>query len=88
MHGDGSVDDSDPLSAERRCSSRLWEVGNRVRITGGSPQLIGAVVDVGLPGRWSVRVAVDGRRGFGEVVRALGELELVDNGATGGEATT
>lgn len=66
------------FAAESRVTLPVWQVGDRVRIVGGSPPLIGAVgtvVEVGLPGRWSVRVAVEGRCGFGKVVRAPGELE-------------
>ncbi|WP_460705250.1 hypothetical protein [Myceligenerans halotolerans] len=58
-----------------------WPPTPRVRIVGGSPQLVGAVgtvVEVGLPGRWPIRVQVEGRCGFGQVVRAADELEPED----------
>lgn len=70
-------DVEEDFAAESRVTLPVWQVGDRVRIVAGSPQLVGAVgtvVEVGLPGPWSVRVQVEGRRGFGRVVRAPDEL--------------
>lgn len=71
---DGTVGDS--LASPR--VRVVWRPGDRVRIIGGSPALrgaVGTVVEVDLPGLWSIRVAVEGRRGFGEILRAGYELE-------------
>ncbi|GAB3174293.1 hypothetical protein GCM10027059_46320 [Myceligenerans halotolerans] len=80
-----TVEGEEDFAAESRITLPVWQVGDRVRIVGGSPQLlgaVGAVVEVGLPGRWSVRVAVEGRRGFGRVLRAASELAPEDEAAS------
>jgi hypothetical protein len=78
---DGTVGDSSESPHVRV----VWRPNDRVRIIGGSPQLLGAVgtvVEVGLPGRWPIRVQVEGRRGFGEVQRAADELAPEDESAS------
>ncbi|MBE1875950.1 hypothetical protein [Myceligenerans pegani] len=52
-------------------------MGDRVRRVGGPEILLGSVgtvVQVGIPGKWSIKVAVDARIGFGEVLCAVREL--------------
>lgn len=56
---------------------RVWQVGDRVRRVAGPPILLGSVgtvVAVGIPGRWPIKVAVDKKIGFGEVLCAADEL--------------
>jgi hypothetical protein len=71
-------DGEEDFASESTGRPRAWEVGDRVRIVGGSPQLmgaVGAVVEVDVPGRSPIRIAVEGRRGFGQVLRTADELE-------------
>ncbi|GAB3169651.1 hypothetical protein GCM10027059_34930 [Myceligenerans halotolerans] len=69
------------FAAESASSHRVWAVGDRVRRVGGPEILLGSVgtvVQVGIPGRWPIRVAVDARIGFGEVLCAAWELAPED----------
>ncbi|GAB3172741.1 hypothetical protein GCM10027059_42650 [Myceligenerans halotolerans] len=76
-----AVEGEEDFAAESAVAPPVWQVGDRVRIVGGAPQLLGAVgtvVEVSLPGRWPVRVEVERRRGFGQVLRAADELASED----------
>jgi hypothetical protein len=78
-------EDEEDFAAETVSEHSQWQRGDRVRIIGGSPQLVGAVgsvVGVGLPGRWTIRVELQGRRGFGKVLRAADELEAEGDAQT------
>lgn len=69
----------------------VWQVGDRVRIVDGPPALhgaVGAVVEVDVPGRYPIRVAVEERRGFGEVLCAADELVAEGDGVVGGGAAS
>ncbi|GAB3159231.1 hypothetical protein GCM10027059_05120 [Myceligenerans halotolerans] len=59
----------------------VWEVGDRVRRVAGPEILLGSVgtvVAVDIPGKWPIRVAVDKRIGFGEVLCLARELAPED----------
>jgi hypothetical protein len=74
---DGALYDTTDL----RDQPRTWQVGDRVRRVDGPPILLGSVgtvVAVGIPGMWPIRVKVDKRIGFGEVLCAANELAPVD----------
>jgi hypothetical protein len=65
------------FAAESAAAHRIWQVGDRVwRVAGPEILLgsVGTVVQVDIPGRWPIRVAVDARIGFGKVLCAAWEL--------------
>jgi hypothetical protein len=66
---------AEPVGAPAR---RAWQVGDGVRIVDGPRLLLGStgtVVEVDLPGAWSVRVRID-RNGFDRATLAPHELEV------------
>ncbi|MBE1878763.1 KOW motif-containing protein [Myceligenerans pegani] len=68
----------DPATREQ--PPRPWQVGDRVRVVDGPRLLLGAtgmVLEVDLPGAWSVRVHID-RRGFDRARLAPHELRPAD----------
>ncbi|MBE1876168.1 hypothetical protein [Myceligenerans pegani] len=77
---DGAFYEVDP----RDRPPRRWKVGDRVRRVDGPPVLLGSVgtvVAVDIPGLWPIRVQVDRRIGFGEVLCAANELAPEDEAA-------
>ncbi|WP_460705675.1 hypothetical protein [Myceligenerans halotolerans] len=79
-----SVRDDDvpvPGAASSAPLPRVWKVGDRVKRVEGPEILLGSVgtvVAVDIPGRWPIRVQVDARIGFGEVLCSADELAPED----------
>ncbi|GAB3174056.1 hypothetical protein GCM10027059_45770 [Myceligenerans halotolerans] len=64
-------------TTDPRDRPRIWQVGDRVVRVEGPPILLGStgtVVEVDVPGLWPIRVEVDGRIGFGQVLASAEEL--------------
>jgi hypothetical protein len=77
------------FAAESAAVHPVWQVGDRVRRVAGPEILLGSVgtvVQVDVPGKWPIRVAVDARIGFGKVLCAAWELapehDMADGGTT------
>jgi hypothetical protein len=65
------------FTAESTAAHSIWEVCHRVGLVAGPEILLGSVgtvVQVGIPGKWPIKVAVDARIGFGKVLCAAWEL--------------